>query len=70
MAYRIDNAIIKKDRNGKITLIDPENVFGDEDAFIAYLLSHGVTHKELNEGLEIPLRKIQNISKNIDRKEI
>lgn len=35
MAYKIDNAIIKKDRNGKITLIDPENVFGDEDAFIA-----------------------------------
>ncbi len=35
MAYKIDNAIIKKDRDGKITLIDPENVFGDEDAFIA-----------------------------------
>ena len=35
MAYRIDNAIIKKDRDGKISLIDPENVFGDEDAFIA-----------------------------------
>ena len=42
----------------------------NEDAFIAYLLSHGVTHKELNEGLEIPLRKIQSVSKNIDRKEI
>ncbi|MCI6993631.1 hypothetical protein [uncultured Methanobrevibacter sp.] len=35
MAYKIDNAIIKKDRNGRVTLIDPENVFGDEDAFIA-----------------------------------
>ena len=35
MAYKIDNAIIKKERNGKLTLIDPENVFGDEDAFIA-----------------------------------
>ena len=35
MAYKIDNAIIKKDRDGKITLIDPENVFADEDAFIA-----------------------------------
>ncbi len=42
----------------------------DEDEFIAYLLSHGVTHKELNVGLEIPLRKIQSVSKNIDRKEI
>ena len=35
MAYKIDNAIVKKDRTGKLTLIDPENVFGDEDAFIA-----------------------------------
>ncbi|WP_406534871.1 hypothetical protein [Methanobrevibacter sp.] len=35
MGYRIDNAIIKKDKDGKISLIDPENVFGDEDAFIA-----------------------------------
>lgn len=35
MAYRIDNAIVKKDRDGRITLIDPENVFKDEDAFIA-----------------------------------
>ena len=35
MAYRIDNAIVKRDKNGRITLIDPENVFGKEDAFIA-----------------------------------
>lgn len=35
MAYKIDNAIIKKDRTGRVTLIDPENVFKDEDAFIA-----------------------------------
>ena len=35
MAYKIDNAIIKKDRNGRVTLIDPENVCGDEDALIA-----------------------------------
>lgn len=35
MAYRIDNAIIKKDRSGRITLIDPENIFDGEDAFIA-----------------------------------
>lgn len=40
----------------------------DEDEFIIYLLSHGVTHKELNESLEIPLRKIQSVSKSIDRK--
>lgn len=41
----------------------------NEDEFIMYLLSHGVTHKELNEGLEIPLRKIQSVSKKIERKE-
>ena len=35
MTYKIDNAIIKKDKSGRITLIDPENVFADEDAFIA-----------------------------------
>ena len=35
MAYRIENAIIKKDMDGKITLIDPDNVFADEDAFLA-----------------------------------
>ena len=35
MAYKIDNAIIKKDKDGNLSLIDPENVFGDEDAFIA-----------------------------------
>ena len=41
----------------------------DEDEFIMYLLSHGVTHKELNEGLDIPLRKIQSVSKKIERRE-
>lgn len=35
MAYKMDNAIIKKDKDGVLTLIDPDNVFADEDAFIA-----------------------------------
>ena len=35
MAYKIENAIVKKDKTGRVTLIDPENVFKDEDAFIA-----------------------------------
>ena len=35
MAYQIDNAIVKKDRTGNLTLIDPEGKFLDEDAFIA-----------------------------------
>ena len=35
MPYKIDNAILKKDKTGNVTLIDPENVFKDEDAFVA-----------------------------------
>ena len=35
----------------------------DEERFIKYLLTFGVTHKELNDYFNIPLRKIQKISK-------
>ena len=35
MVYQIDNAIVKKDKDGKLTLIDPEGHFYDQDAFIA-----------------------------------
>jgi len=35
MPYKIDNAILKKDKTGNVTLIDPENIFKDEDAFVA-----------------------------------
>lgn len=35
MSYKIDNAIIKKDRLGKITLIDPQRVFENDEAFVA-----------------------------------
>lgn len=35
MPYKIDNAILKKDKTGNVTLIDPENVFKDENAFVA-----------------------------------
>ena len=35
MPYKIDNAILKKDKTGNVTLIDPENVFKDEDAVVA-----------------------------------
>ena len=30
MTYKIDNAIVKKDVTGKLTLIDPDNVFADK----------------------------------------
>ncbi|MBE6508163.1 MAG: hypothetical protein E7Z77_01990 [Methanobrevibacter sp.] len=51
MAYKIDNAIIKKDRNGKLTLIDPENVFGDVDAFIAVKSEDLITIQLLINGI-------------------
>lgn len=51
MAYKIDNAIIKKDRAGKLTLIDPENVFGDEDAFIAIKSDDLITIQLLINGI-------------------
>ncbi len=51
MAYKIDNAIVKKDRNGRITLIDPENVFGDEDAFIAVKSDDLITIQLLINGI-------------------
>ena len=42
----------------------------NEDDLIEYLLKNGVTHKEINDSLAIPLRRIQGISKNLDRKEL
>ena len=62
MAYKIDNAIIKKNMNGGITLIDPENVFINEDAFIAIksddlitiqLLINGILRNEFKNWKEI-----------------
>lgn len=40
----------------------------DESDFIRYLLENGATHKEINDSLEIPLRKVQTVSKNVERK--
>ena len=51
MAYKIDNAIVKKDRTGRITLIDPENVFKDEDAFIAIKSDDLITIQLLINGI-------------------
>lgn len=35
MSYKIDSAIVKKDRMGNVTLIDPNGVFDNEEAFVA-----------------------------------
>lgn len=36
-----------------------------EDDFIRFLIENGATHREINENMDIPLRKIQSISKGI-----
>ena len=51
MAYKIDNAIVKKDIAGNLTLIDPENVFKDEDAFIAIKSDDLITIQLLINGI-------------------
>ena len=51
MAYKIDNAIIKKDIAGNLTLIDPENVFDEEDAFIAIKSDDLITIQLLINGI-------------------
>ena len=51
MTYKIDNAIVKKDVTGKLTLIDPDNVFADEDAFIAVKSDDLITIQLLINGI-------------------
>ena len=51
MAYKIDNAIVKKDIAGNLTLIDPDNVFEDEDAFIAVKSDDLITIQLLINGI-------------------
>lgn len=45
------------------------HVIEDEDALIKFLMENGATHKEINESMKIPLRKIQGVSRGVDRKE-
>lgn len=51
MAYKIDNAIIKKDKFGKITLIDPERIFENEEAFVAIKSDDLITIQLLINGI-------------------
>ena len=41
------------------------HAISEEDELISFLLRNGATHKEINENLNIPLRRIQSISKNL-----
>ena len=41
------------------------HAISEEDDLLEFLLRNGATHKEINEHLNIPLRRIQTISKNL-----
>lgn len=66
----VRNSIIKQKESISICDVLREVYFHkyhsieDENVFIKYLLQNNVTHKEINESLGIPLRKIQSVSKN------
>ena len=51
MTYKIDNAIVKKDVDGKLSLIDPDNIFANEDAFIAVKSDDLITIQLLINGI-------------------
>ena len=51
MSYKIDNAIIKKDRLGNITLIDPQGKFQNDDAFVAIKSDDLITIQLLINGI-------------------
>lgn len=65
------DAIIRK--RGEISSVDilkeiyfhQYHSIENEDDFVRFLLKNGATHKEINDGLDIPLRKIQSLSKEI-----
>ena len=53
----------------KEVYLNKKHNIDNEDDFVEYMIENGSTHKELNDIFNIPLRKIQSISKSIDKKE-
>lgn len=71
MSYKIDNAIIKKDRYGKITLIDPQRIFERDEAFVAIKSDDLITIQLLINGiLNNDFKKWREIKQFSDRESI
>lgn len=71
MTYKIDNAIVKKGKDGRLTLIDPENIFQNEDAFIAIKSDDLITIQLLiNSILTNDFKKWKELGKIPDREPI
>ena len=47
-----------------------KHAIDNDEELIKFLMENGATHKEINESMKIPLRKIQGISRSLDRKEM
>lgn len=76
IVYNAMRSVILSDRNCltncdvlKEIYFHKNHAVSDENALIRYLMENGATHKEINESMKVPLRKIQGISKSVDRKE-
>lgn len=46
------------------------HIIENENELVKYLMENGATHKEINESMNIPLRRIQEISKSVSREEL
>ena len=56
MPYKIDNAILKKDKTGRVTLIDPENAFvaiKSDDLITIQLLINSILHNDFKRWSEL-----------------
>jgi hypothetical protein len=71
MAYEIDNAIIRKDKDGNLTLIDPENHFKDKEVFVAVDSDDLITIQLLiNSIINNDFKKWRTISKFKDSEKV
>lgn len=53
----------------KNVFLHKNHVIDDEDELIKFFMANGATHKEINESMKISLRKIQGISRCLEKKE-
>ena len=74
MPYKLANAIVKKDKDGNLTLIDPENYFEGKEAIIAIdsddfitlqLLINSIINNDFKKWREIPAFSNEDKVKNL-----
>lgn len=68
-----ENIIYKKNKLTSCNILkniyyNKNHIINNENDFIRFLITNGATHKEINETLNIPIRKIQTISKSLNER--